>query len=368
MTAKPIRIIAVGDLSLNGRYQGLLQRRGVEHPFQLVLPAWHGADLLLGNLESAVTTAPKAFWPKLTLRSAPLAVAALRTAGFDCLTLANNHLMDYGPQGLADTQAALDAAGIRHAGAGKDAAAASAPVLLHRSGQTIGVLAFCLVEQKSPLYAGPANPGVALFSVEEAVRSIQELRPRVDWLIVQVHWGVEMARLPAPEQREWAGRMAAAGADLIVGHHPHVVQPCETIAGVPVYYSLGNFLFSDMYWRGRSHEGRPFLSKFRMHPLSRRTGWAEVVLTRGQPAVARFHPARLRRDLAVQPEATTHRLQDWKTLCSGLQHRDYLDRAQEEMQRARARIEWGAAWKPLQRRIEMKMLGYGLLPFAVLGD
>src|SRR5207302_2434220 len=117
MTSQSIRIVAVGDLSFNGRYPRLLKRQGADHPFRAVLPAWHGADLRLGNLESPVTTAPRAAPSKTTLRAPAEAVASLRAADFDCLTLANNHMMDYGPRGLAETQAALDAAGLRHVGA-----------------------------------------------------------------------------------------------------------------------------------------------------------------------------------------------------------------------------------------------------------
>ncbi len=368
MTSKAIRIIAIGDLSFNGRYHRLLARRGPAHPFRRVRAAWADADLRLGNLESPITAAPKTFPSKLTLRSAPDAAASLRAAGLDCVTLANNHVLDFGAEGLADTRAALDAAGIAHAGAGTDAASAAAPVVLRRNGQTIGMLAFCLVEQSSPLYAGPASPGVAAFDVGAAVRSVRGLRPSVDWLIVQIHWGVEMSRLPTVQQRQWARRIVEAGADLIVGHHPHVVQPFETVAGVPVFYSLGNFLFSDMYWRGCSKEGDSFLTKLRLNSLSRRTGWAEVILTPGRPAEARFHAARLGNDMAIRPEPTAVRRREWETLCSALSAPDYEERLAAEIVRARERLEWASAWRPLRRRVEMRLANCGLVPFAVEGD
>src|SRR5262249_22401994 len=199
--SQPIRIIAVGDLSFNGRYSKLLGRKGVSHPFRFLLPAWQEADLLLGNLESPLTTAPKVSPAKVTLRGSPDAAASLRAAGFGCLALANNHLMDYGAAGMTETRASLDAAGIAFTGAGSDAAEALAPVVLHRREQSIGVLAFCLVEQKSHLYAGPSTPGVARLEIDDAVRRIRDLRSRVDWVVVQLHWGEEMAQLPTPEQR-----------------------------------------------------------------------------------------------------------------------------------------------------------------------
>ncbi len=367
MTSKAIRIIAVGDLSFNGRYHRLLARHGPAQPFRRVSAAWSSADLRLGNLESPITTAPKTFPSKLTLRSAPDAAASLRTAGLDCVTLANNHMLDFGAAGLADTRTALDAAGIAHVGAGTDLASAAAPVVLHRNGQSIGLLGFCLVAQNSPLYAGPATPGVAAFDADAAARSIRGLRPCVDWLIVQIHWGVEMSRLPTTRQRQWARRIVEAGADLIVGHHPHVVQPFETVAGAPVFYSLGNFLFSDMYWRGCS-QGDTFLTKLRLNALSRRTGWAEVVLTPGGPSKAHFHTARLGNDMAVRPEPTAGRRREWEKLCSTLSAPDYEERVAAELVCAHKRLEWASACKPLRRRLEMRLVHYGLVPFAVEGD
>jgi hypothetical protein len=368
MTSQSIRIVAVGDLSFNGPYSRLLRRLGPAHPFRFVLPAWREADLRLGNLESPITAAPRGCASKLALRAAPGAAEALRAAGFDCLTLANNHMMDYGPLGLFDTRAALDAAGIAHVGAGRDAPAASEAAVLRRRGQTVGVLGFCDVRQRSPLYAGPSAPGVAAFEIGQAVRAIRELRPRVDWLVVQIHWGVEMSRLPAPRQREWACRMAAAGADLILGHHPHVLQPAETAAGAPVLYSLGNFLFSDMFWRGQGADGAAFVGKLRLHPLSRRTAWAEVVLTRGRPPSLRLHPVRLGRDLAVRPTSAESRRRDWDAICSALTAENYDETAEREERRAAARNEWAAAWQTFGRRLELKLFESGLLPFAAVGD
>jgi poly-gamma-glutamate synthesis protein (capsule biosynthesis protein) len=365
---QPIRIVAVGDLSFNGRYSRILRRKGVHHPFRFLLPSWQDADLLLGNLESPLTTSPKVSPAKVTLRGARDAPASLRVAGFDCLALANNHLMDYGVAGMEETRAALDAAGIPFTGAGTDAAASLAPVVLHRQEQSIGVLSFCLVEQKSHLFAGRSTPGVAPLEVADAVGRIRDLRSRVDWVVVQLHWGEEMTQLPTPEQRSLARTVAEAGADLIVGHHPHVLQPFEMVGGVPVFYSLGNFLFSDMYWRGRTEGGEAFVSKLRLHPLSRRTGWAEVILERGRPAVAAFHPARLRRDLAVVPAPTEKRRREWQRLCERLHVADYEREAQEELLRGRERTRWRWAWKALHRRIELKLFELGLIPWAAEGD
>jgi len=360
-----LRIVAVGDVSLNGRFVPLLQAGGGERILAQVTPAWQAADLRLGNLEAPLTTAPRAVPCKLALRAPTVAVDFLRQAGFDCLSLANNHMMDYGPQGLAETLAHLQDAGLSSGGAGITAVAARAPLLLERQGQRVGVLAYCAVTQKSPLFAGPTTPGVAAWQLADCLREVRALRSQVEWLIVQLHWGHELAQLPSPEQRQWARQLVAAGADLILGHHPHVLQPLERIDGVPVFYSLGNFLFSDMFWRGRTTEGERFVSRYRLHPLSRRTGWAEVVLQRGRPAEVRFHPCWLRRKLTLVP--APRRLRDWQQLEQRLQGENYAADYAAEVRRAETRLRWQAAWRSPWRRLELFLFRHGLLPSAVEG-
>src|SRR5262249_3606543 len=123
MSDQALRIIAVGDLSFNGRYHGLLKRRGPDFPTRLLPPIWSGADLREGNLESPlVSSASKVEPSKLTLRAAPRAPESLMHFGIDCITLANNHTMDYGPEGMFETVARLEVAGIAHHGVGRDAA------------------------------------------------------------------------------------------------------------------------------------------------------------------------------------------------------------------------------------------------------
>jgi hypothetical protein len=365
---RSLRIVAVGDLSFNGAYARVLQRQGTDFPFRHVAQPWRGADLLLGNLESPLTTAPKVVPAKLTLRAAPQAAEALRDAGFDAVALANNHAMDYGARGLEQTRANLAAAGIPAVGAAENADRAAAPLILHRQGQSIGLLAFCHVEQRSALYAGPDSPGVAAFEIEDAVRRVRELRAQVDWVIVQLHWGQELAALPLPQQRVWARALVESGADLILGHHPHILQPLELIGGVPVFYSLGNFLFSEMFWRAHYPEGGGFLAKYRLHPLSRLTGWAEVTLTRKGPADAQFVPARLAKDHRVVPDPSGKRAWRWDRLCQRLHARDYEHESAEEVRRARERLRWQADWRSWYRRLEARLFGYGLLPSAAEGD
>jgi poly-gamma-glutamate capsule biosynthesis protein CapA/YwtB (metallophosphatase superfamily) len=371
MSDRPsLRIVAVGDLAFNARYHRLLERRGPDWPVRPVRPEWDGADdgadLRLGNLESPPTTAPRIIPSKLSLRGAVRSVDGLDAAGFDCVSLANNHAMDFGLPGLVETMQRLDKAGILHHGAGENEAAALRPVVVRRRGLTVGLLAFCDVEQPDFLYAGPAQPGVARFDVDAACRSVHALKADVDWVILQLHWGSEMSRLPRPDHRVAARRLIEAGADLILGHHPHVLQPLEWIDGVPVFYSLGNFLFSGAYWRGRNEAGERFSSKMRIHDLSCETGWADVVLQKGAPTRAHLRPARLGHDLAVRPEETPGRADDWDRLCGRLDLPDYPAELEAEFRLSAARLRACHETRNLLNRIELKLFHHGLMPFAVV--
>ena len=307
-----IRFVAVGDVSMNGRYRVLLDRKGAGYPLARLKSRWSRFDLRFGNLESPITKGSRFSPSKCTLRAAEQTPDFLKQADFSAVSLANNHIMDYGLEGLLDTCGHLDQAEINHVGAGLDARLAGKPLLLDCKGQKIALLSYCDVAQTSPLYAGAFNGGVNQLDAEKCCQEIQQLRAKVDWIIVNLHWGVEMTLIPSPQQRELARQLVAAGADVILGHHPHVLQPMETIDGKPVFYSLGNFLFSDMYWKGQSSNGQRFASRLRLHPLSRQTGWAEIRLDPNHQIRARLIPARLRRDLSIEMDKRKSRIRQIK--------------------------------------------------------
>ena len=338
------------------------------------------ADLRLGNLESPlVSSAPKLEPSKLTLRAAPHAAESLKRSGIDCVALANNHTMDYGQEGMFETIDRLEGVGIVHHGAGRDAYSAHAPAIVERKGQRIGLLAFCdpsgvdtmpydNVWLRRNTCAHSGSPGVAALDIDDCCAAIRALRSDVDWVIVQIHWGQEMCRLPSPEQRAQARSMVAAGADLILGHHPHILQPCEWIAGVPVFYSLGNFLFSEMYWRGCNSVGEHYCCRLRLHPDCRQVGWAEIILRQGNPSEARLRLARLKRSLEVVPDESPGRLADWNRLCRRLEVIDYEAEYASESRRAAALRDWSYESRSLLRRLEMRLFHYGLIPNAVEGN
>lgn len=199
------------------------------------------ADVAVANLEAPLPVdadpIPKS-GPALT--TDPDSVDRLGAVGFDVLTLANNHLMDYGETGLRATQAACDAANVETVGAGERLADALEPVRLDQQGIDVAVVNVC--EREYGL-AGRTTPGTAPADHRGAVATISEAANSADVVVAISHGGVEYVPLPPPTRRERLREFADAGADLVVGHHPHVAQGWEVYEGVPIFPSLGNFAF-----------------------------------------------------------------------------------------------------------------------------
>jgi len=259
---------AVGDVMVARGVARTAARHGAAALLAESRPVLAG-DLTLGNLESPLTTASAPARPgPYRLLASPTQVAALSAAGFDLLGLANNHALDAGPEGLAETLATLREAGMAAAGAGQSEAAALAPVLLKARGLRVAVLAFNDVRDPADGRGGLApagdrawpNPDFAdcppgaeqcphgrAWLSARALEAVTAARAEADAVVVLVHWGVEYAAEPGVRQRAWAARLVAAGADLVLGCHPHVLQPVETLTSAGrsgiVAYSLGNFLF-----------------------------------------------------------------------------------------------------------------------------
>ncbi|MEW6439966.1 MAG: CapA family protein [bacterium] len=242
--AFPITIAAVGDVA----FAGPRADRPSPELFRAVLPCLTGADLAVANLESPLLENGKPIPGKCTLRGSPGWAAVLREAGIRLVTLANNHVMDYGEEGLSATLAALAAAGVRHVGAGKNRVEACAPVFLEVGSARLAVLARTSVIVSSPSHATEARGGVAFLHEGETLEQVRRCRTGADAVAVLLHWGIEEYQYPSVVQRRLAAKLIAAGADLVIGHHPHVLQGVEPLHGALVAYSLGNFVFDDFEW------------------------------------------------------------------------------------------------------------------------
>lgn len=243
-----VSLVAVGDIMLSRGVAREMKKAGNNHlPFARIKPYLQG-DIVLGNLEGPITPGPEVEVPEMRLRADPGTEAVLRDAGFNLLTLANNHLSDFGPQGIRDTRQRLTQAGIGCTGAGLTARQAWEPYFVQVKGVRLAFLAFTDPELVPAGY-GPEQeqPGPALFSPDKAAAAIRAARPKADFIVVSLHGGREYAAEPDEAQIQAARRAIDAGADLVLGHHPHVVQRVERYRGRYILYSLGNFVF-DQWW------------------------------------------------------------------------------------------------------------------------
>jgi poly-gamma-glutamate synthesis protein (capsule biosynthesis protein) len=247
ITEKHLRLAAVGDIMLGGNAKGVLEHRGYDSPFVATAHLLQQADLAIGNLETPLTDRGKPLTDKTWLfRNPPDKVGpALQRAGFDIVTLANNHTLDYGVEGLQDTFAALDKYGIRYIGAGLNLSEARRAVVIETPDkQTIGFLGYSNTFPEE-FWASKHTPGTAfghLSHVQEDVKTLVE--QGVDIIVVSFHWGQERKTELRPYQPLLGRAAIDAGADLVIGHHPHILQGIERYKEGLILYSLGNYAFT----------------------------------------------------------------------------------------------------------------------------
>lgn len=206
-----------------------------------VLDVLNRADLRIFNLECAVNGKTPVIKSGPHLLAADRHMPCLKAGKPDIVTLANNHVFDYGVEGYLSTCRALDKLGIRHYGAGLDDREAWTPLVYDLEGVKIGLVSF--TEGHDFTAAGPGKPGVAGWDVGRARSVIRDLKGKCDVVIVIPHAGIEYAAHPSVYCIDAYRELAAEKPDAIVAHHPHVPQGLEIRDGVPIFYSLGNFMF-----------------------------------------------------------------------------------------------------------------------------
>jgi poly-gamma-glutamate capsule biosynthesis protein CapA/YwtB (metallophosphatase superfamily) len=239
--APPLVMCFGGDVLLGGYYETAMVN-DVTGAFR-GLDLLRNADIAMVNLENPITQRGKRVEKPYNFRMKKRFVAALKEGGIDLVNIANNHIYDFGAEGLYDTIAELDSAGILHVGAGKTRAAAHEPVILRRKGRSIGFLAY-YGGGEAPA-AGLRSPGVARRVLRDVLADIRDLRlkGKVDYIVINLHWGTEKSRFPDEGQKAFARALIDGGADAVVGHHPHVLQGIESYHNGIIAYSLGNFIF-----------------------------------------------------------------------------------------------------------------------------
>lgn len=255
----------VGDISLNGMYCGDTSSNGASCPFTLIKSQWKDCDLVVGNLESPLVpdgrTEPE-FERKTPLRADIRYAPGLRKAGFNVFCLSNNHILDYGELGANSTLGLLDEQGLLHFGYGANLDSAKALKTLSVNSLTVGFVGYTDMVIDAPFWAGPSTRGIAKLDIGVAREETAKQKASVDILVVSLHWGVEYFHLPSPEQLRNARALVDSGADLVIGHHPHVLQGIERYKNGLIAYSLGNFVFSDILWEWRTREGEKRLTSF----------------------------------------------------------------------------------------------------------
>jgi poly-gamma-glutamate capsule biosynthesis protein CapA/YwtB (metallophosphatase superfamily) len=254
--------VAGGDVTLGAHYEEWvdgLRAKGQSGPavdgwgFAQVKPLFAGADLVVVNLECPFTARGAAIPKNFNFRARPATVQVLVEAGVRAVSLANNHLMDFGPDGVVDTLATLDAAGIAHFGAGRSLAEARRPAILQVKGVRLAFLGYLVLGPKHPeppvVWATETTAGVAGHPsdwtvVERMVREdVTAARKEADLVIPFFHWGREGSRGPDEYQLKLAQAAVESGAAAVLGSHPHVLHGMELQGRVPIFYSLANFVF-----------------------------------------------------------------------------------------------------------------------------
>src|SRR5512133_3918910 len=223
-----LRLVAVGDILMHQDVKAAAERAPSGFPalWADLVPLFQGADVAFGNLETPV--APTSGRPGVPFQfNAPAALpAALRASGFTVLSTANNHAFDQGAKGVRETLDRLRAEQLVAVGSGEDRIRAEAVQVVERQGLKVAFLGFTDLFNVD-LNRKATEPWVRPLDLEPAMSAVREARARADLVVVSVHWGNEYQRQPTKRQRDIAKRLVEAGCDLLLGHHPHVLQPAE---------------------------------------------------------------------------------------------------------------------------------------------
>ena len=237
--APEIVLLFVGDIMLDRAVRMKVENAGGDFsfPFSKAVDVLSGADITAGNLEGPLSDKGEEAGNPYSFRMPPRALQGLTSAGFDVLFLANNHIGDWGMEALVDTVSNLENAGIAASGAGRSSTEVSAPKILEAKGVKIAFLSF------SDFFVS----GAALADEAAITNAVLGAKEAADVVVVAFHFGEEYSKEPSDRQK-WLAKLAVnQGADLVIGSHPHVVQPLEVYNGKYIAYSLGNFVFDQNF-------------------------------------------------------------------------------------------------------------------------
>jgi poly-gamma-glutamate capsule biosynthesis protein CapA/YwtB (metallophosphatase superfamily) len=257
---EPLRLYAVGDLNLGRTVTwDYLLKGDTLYPFRALRDTLTSADILFGNLESPIAEVGHRYEKtgSFVFSTPPVAADALNWAGFDVVSSANNHAWDAGIDGVVETVQQLDRVGVAHVGTGVTLDLAHRAALIERKGWRVAFVGATRAFNPAPdsFYAHPGSRYVAWADSGWLYPEIRRLKASglADIVVVSVHAGQELAEKPDKYLRRFFQGAIDAGADICLGHHPHVLQPVEWYHGKPIVYSMGNFIFRQgAPWTGLS--------------------------------------------------------------------------------------------------------------------
>jgi poly-gamma-glutamate synthesis protein (capsule biosynthesis protein) len=251
-TVSGMTLLLFGDVNLGRNLGQDLLKGQVEYPFARMKSILRSADCVFANLESPITDqngeteSPNS---NFIFCAPPVAATVLKQGGVTIVSTANNHAFDYSLRGLCETIQILEQEGIQHVGSSADSVGRVPPVVLRHNGIAVGFLAYTQFVNG----AGPWGGRIAVFDSVRARRDIRLLKQKSDLVIVSFHGGKEYVEEPDLRTRRQLESLVNAGADIVVGHHPHVPQGIEVLNGRVIFYSLGNFIFNQSSpWAKRS--------------------------------------------------------------------------------------------------------------------
>lgn len=278
MGKEEIKIAAVGDISFGDHYlccgfgvRSEMIKFGADIVFNHVSAILRNNEIVFGNLEGILSLINfnKNSLISRQMRGLPESATAMKNAGFTVVSLANNHIMQHGRKALIETIKLLETNGIGYCGIEVENNDSDGAFLTQNKGISICFLSYNDRPDKylldSPIYKR--------FKIDEVLKSVAFYRQRVDLIIISIHWGDEYIQIPSSEQQLAAHNLIDNGADVILGHHPHVIQGVERYKNGLIFYSLGNFVF-DMPWYHEAN--RSFIAKISFNKLQNKLSY-EIV-------------------------------------------------------------------------------------------
>ena len=313
---RQLTIALCGDIMLGAEVAQCMGDATVAEWLAGVSPTWQEADLVIANLESPCVVEAKPVpirgrTPELVFHASACRLQELSAAGLSAVTLANNHVLDCGAEGLMETMRGLERAGLYHAGAGMNLAEAIQPAFIPVRDMTVGLVAFCYGQ-----LAGPAKAGAAPCDPKTMRRALTAARAGADLVIAALHDGLEYSDVPPRRTRARFRFLAENGADIVVGHHPHTLQGLEWCNSVPIAYSLGDLLFDNSLPHvAKRNFARIAMGRYGVHEVRRDPGkfGRGAVLTvdiGGGGTSIQWHPFRQDPNLRPQLSAGETRAED----------------------------------------------------------